>query len=350
MTGVETGPRAVVWRRRSLSLRVRLRTIVVCGVFCVVLLALALLALCLGDLPLSVDEVASAFLGGPSTLVQTVVLEWRLPRVLAALLFGGALGLSGAIFQSLTRNPLASPDIIGLTAGSYAGGLIVIIVIGAGAGSAAVAGGAIGGGLIATALVYLLGYRRGVQGFRLIVVGIGVSAMLEAFSSYLVLRAKLEVAMLATVWGAGSLNSVGWAQLVPAAVVIIAIAIALGPLGGSLRQLELGDDAAKALGSRVERSRLGLVACAVALTAVVTGAAGPIAFVALAAPQIAQRITRTAGIALVPSALLGALVLLASDIVAQHLLPTSLPVGVVTVIVGGGYLVWLLVHEIRRRS
>ncbi|MBD8515715.1 FecCD family ABC transporter permease [Plantibacter sp. CFBP 8804] len=350
MTGVETGPRTVVWRRRSLSVRVRLRTIVVCGVFCAVLFTLALLALCLGDLPLSVDEVASAFLGGPGGLVQTVVLEWRLPRVLAALLFGGALGLSGAIFQSLTRNPLASPDIIGLTAGSYAGGLIVIIVIGAGAGSAVVAGGAIGGGLIATALVYLLSYRRGVQGFRLIVVGIGISAMLEALSSYLVLRAKLEVAMLATVWGAGSLNSVGWAQLLPAAAVIMAVAIALGPLGGSLRQLELGDDAAKALGSRVERSRLGLVACAVALTAVVTGAAGPIAFVALAAPQIAQRITRTAGIALVPSALLGALMLLASDIVAQHLLPTSLPVGVVTVIVGGGYLVWLLVHEIRRRS
>ena len=350
MIGVETGPRAVVWRRRSLSLRVRLRTIIVCGVFCAFLLALALLALCLGDLPLSVDEVASAFVGGSGGLVRTVVLEWRLPRVLAALLFGGALGLSGAIFQSLTRNPLASPDIIGLTAGSYAGGLIVIIVIGVGAGSAAVAGGAIGGGLIATALVYLLSYRRGIQGFRLIVVGIGVSAMLEALSSYLVLRTKLEVAMLATVWGAGSLNAVGWAQLIPAAVVIIAIAIILGPLGGSLRQLELGDDAAKALGSRVERSRLALVACAVALTAVVTGAAGPIAFVALAAPQIAQRITRTAGIALVPSALLGALVLLASDIVAQHLLPTSLPVGVVTVIVGGGYLVWLLVHEVRRRS
>jgi iron complex transport system permease protein len=349
VNGVDAGPRTIAWRSRGLSLRFRLRTVVVCGVFGVVVLALALLALCLGDLPLSVGEVASAFLGGQSGLMQTVVLEWRLPRVIAAVCFGAALGLSGAIFQSLTRNPLASPDIIGLTAGSYAGGLVMIITVGAGAGSAVVAGGAIGGGLIAAALVYVLAYRRGMQGFRLIVVGIGVSAMLQALSSYLVLRAKLEVAMLASVWGAGSLNSVGWGQLLPAAAVIAVVVIALGTLGGSLRQLELGDDAAKALGSRVERSQLGLVACAVALTAVVTGAAGPIAFVALAAPQIAQRITCTAGIALVPSALLGAVVLLASDIVAQHVLPTSLPVGVVTVVVGGCYLIWLLIHEVRRK-
>ena len=349
MNGIDAGPRTIVWRGRAFSLRFRLRTVIVSVVFGVFVLALAVLALCLGDLPLSVGEVASTLLGGQSGIVQTVVMEWRLPRVLAAVLFGAALGLSGAIFQSLTRNPLASPDIIGLTAGSYAGGLVVIILVGAGAGSAAVAGGAIGGGLIATALVYLLAYRRGIQGFRLIVVGIGISAMLEALSSYLILRAKLEVAMLASVWGAGSLNVVGWAQLLPASVVIAVAVIALVPLGGSLRQLELGDDAATALGSRVERSRLGLVACAVALTAVVTGAAGPIAFVALAAPQIAQRITRTAGIALVPSALLGALVLLGSDIVAQHVLPTPLPVGVVTVVVGGGYLIWLLIHEVRRR-
>jgi iron complex transport system permease protein len=326
-----------------------MRTVIVCAAFGAVLIALALIALGLGDLPLSVGEVVSAFLGGESGIARTVVVEWRLPRVLAAVVFGAALGVSGAIFQSLTRNPLASPDIIGLTAGSYAGGLVVIIVIGAGAGSAAVAGGAIAGGLIATALVYLLAYRRGIQGFRLIVVGIGISAMLEALSSYLVLRAKLEVAMMASVWGAGSLNPVGWEQLLPAAAVIAVVFVALGFFAGSLRQFELGDDAAKALGSRVERSRLGLIVCAVALTAVVTGAAGPIAFVALAAPQIAQRITRTAGIALVPAALLGALVLLVSDMVAQHVLPTALPVGVVTVVVGGGYLIWLLIHELRRR-
>ena len=349
MSGVDAGPRTVVLRGRGLSFRFRIRTLVVGATFGAVVLTLALIALGLGDLPLSVGEVVSALVGGQDGIARTVVLGWRLPRVIAAVVFGAALGVSGAIFQSLTRNPLASPDIIGLTAGSYAGGLVVIVAIGAGAGSAAVAGGAIGGGLLATALVYLLAYRRGIQGFRLIVVGIGVSAMLQALSAYLVLRAKVEVAMSASVWGAGSLNPVGWPQLIPAALVIIVVFAVLTKTGGAIRQLQLGDDAAKALGSRVERSRLGLIVCAVALTAVVTGAAGPIAFVALAAPQLAQRITRTAGIALAPSALLGALVLLASDVVAQHALPISLPVGIVTVVLGGCYLIWLLIHERRRR-
>ncbi|MCS5733726.1 FecCD family ABC transporter permease [Herbiconiux daphne] len=346
---VDFGTRTVVLRRGPFSVRFRIRTLVMCAALAVVTLAVAVLALCLGDLPLTVPEVVSAFAGQQSGIVETVVLEWRLPRVLASVVFGAALGVSGAIFQSLTRNPLASPDIIGLSAGSYAGGLVVIILAGAAGGSLPVAGGAIVGGLVAAALVYLLAYRRGVQGFRLIVVGIGISAMLEALSIYLVLRAKLEVAMAAAIWGAGSLNSVGWSQFVPAFAVIAVTFVALGALSRPMRQLELGDDAARSLGSRVEPARLGLVVCAVALTALVTAAAGPIAFVALAAPQIAQRLTRTAGIALVPSAFLGALVLAVSDILAQHALPAPLPVGLVTVVIGGAYLTWLLIHEARRR-
>ncbi|KQQ01581.1 MULTISPECIES: FecCD family ABC transporter permease [unclassified Rathayibacter] len=344
MTGV------VVLRSGPLSLRFRRRTLLVGAALAGAVLALAVVALGLGELRLAAPDVVAALLGQRTGIARTVVLEWRLPRVLGAVLFGAALGVSGAVFQSLTRNPLASPDIIGLTSGSYAGGLVVIILIGAGAGSLPVAAGSVVGGLIAAALVYLLARRRGVQGFRLIVVGIGVSAMLEALSTYLVLRAKLEIAMTASVWGSGSLNPVGWGQLLPAAVVIAAALVGLGLLARSMRQLELGDDAARALGSPVERTRLLLVVGAVALTAAVTAASGPIAFVALAAPQIARRLTRTAGVALVPSALVGALVLLGADVVAQHVLPGSLPVGVVTVVVGGLYLVGLLLHEARRRS
>ena len=344
MTGV------VVVRRGALSLRFRRRTLLVGCALAATVLALAVLALGLGELPLAAPDVVAALLGQRTGITRTVVVDWRLPRVLGAVLFGAALGVSGAVFQSLTRNPLASPDIIGLTSGSYAGGLVVIILAGAGAGSPSVAAGSVVGGLLAAALVYLLAYRRGVQCFRLIVVGIGVSAVLEAVSTFLVLRAELEVAMAASIWGAGSLTPVGSGQLLPAIVVIAVASAGLGLLARSLRQLELGDDAARALGTRVARTRLLLVVAAVALTAVVTAAAGPIAFVALAAPQIARRLTRTAGIALVPSALVGALVLLAADTAAQHLLPGSLPVGVVTVVVGGLYLVGLLIHEARRRS
>ncbi|WP_336632219.1 MULTISPECIES: FecCD family ABC transporter permease [unclassified Microbacterium] len=340
---------ALVVRTRFVSARVHRRTLVLCVVAALLLAALALAALCLGDLPLAPGDVLAALTGNGNGIAATVVLEWRLPHVLAAVVFGAALGASGAIFQSLTRNPLASPDIIGLSAGSYAGGLIVIIVFGAAAGSLPVSAGAVVGGLATAAVVYALSYRRGIQGFRLIIIGIGVAAMLQATSTYLLLRAKLEVAMIASVWGAGSLSSVGWGQFTTGAITIAVVFAVLIGIGSSLRQLELGDDAAKALGSRVERARLALVVCGVALTAVVTACAGPIAFVALAAPQIARRITRSPGTALVPSALAGALVLLASDLVAQHALPARLPVGIVTVVVGGAYLIWLLVHENRRR-
>jgi len=346
---VDFGSRTAVLRQGPFSVRFRMRTALIGAALGLATIVVAILALCLGDLPLSPVDVVSALMGSQEGIAHLVVFEWRLPRVLSAVVFGAALGVSGAIFQSLTRNPLASPDVIGLSAGSYAGGLIMIIVFGVGAGSVPVAGGAILGGLLAAAAVYLLAYRDGMHGFRLIVVGIGVSAMLEALGVFLILRAKLEVAMVASVWGMGSLNPVGWAQFVPAVVVVAIVFLALGTLVRPMRQLELGDDAARSLGSRVEPARLWLVVCAVALTAVVTAAAGPIAFISLAAPQIAQRLTRTAGIALVPSALVGALVLTVSDMVAQYALPDNLPVGLVTVVVGGAYLVWLLIHEVRRR-
>jgi len=345
---VDFGTRTAVLRRGPFSLRLRLRSALVGLGLVLATVLVSIAALCLGDLPLSVPEVIAVFLGRQDGIVQTVVLDWRLPRVLGAAVFGAALGVSGAIFQSMTRNPLASPDIIGLSAGSYTGGMVVIILLGGGA--LPVAAGSLVGGLGAAALVYLLAYRKGLQGFRLIIVGIGISAMLSAVSTYLVLRAKLEIAMTAAIWGAGSLNPVGWTQFLPSLVVIGLAFGVLAFLATPMRQLELGDDAATALGSRIEPARLGLVLCAVALTAVVTAAAGPIAFVALAAPQVARRLTRSPGVALMPSALFGALMLAASDIVAQHALPIPLPVGLVTVVIGGGYLVWLLIHETRRRT
>ncbi|MDO9398151.1 MAG: iron chelate uptake ABC transporter family permease subunit [Herbiconiux sp.] len=344
---LDFGRRVGVLRRGRYSGRFAWRPVLVGTAIWAVVVLVAVIALGLGDLPLSPGEVLSALLGQQSGLVQTVVFEWRLPRVLGAVLFGAALGVSGGIFQSLTRNPLASPDIIGFSAGSYAGGVLVIIAFGG--GFLAIAGGALIGGLVSAAAVYLLAYRRGMQGFRLILVGIGVSAMLTSFSSFLVLRAKLDVAITAATWGAGSLSPVGWPQVVTAAVVILLVLVLVGALAPALHQLELGDDAALALGTRVEPVRLALVFAGVALTAVVTAAAGPIAFVALAAPQIARRLTRTAGVGMAASAGLGALLLAVSDIVAQHLLPQDIPVGLVTVVIGGGYLVWLLIHEARRR-
>lgn len=344
---VDFGRRMLVVRRRRLAVRIELRSIVVCGALAVAVLVLALVALVTGSYELSIGQVASALTGRETGLVHDVVVEWRLPRVVAAVVFGAALGVSGALFQSLTRNPLASPDVVGFSSGSYTGALIVIILIN---GSyLQVAGGALLGGIATALLVYVLAWRGGVQGFRLIIVGIAVSAMLSSLNTWMILRAELEVAMSAAAWGAGSLNGVSWDQVGIGGALIAALLLLAGMLSRPMRQMELGDDAASAQGVRIGVVRLGLITVGVALTATVTAASGPIAFIALAAPQIARRLARTAGITLMPAAFVGALLLLAADFVAQHVAPTPLPVGVITVMIGGSYLGWLLFTEARRR-
>ncbi|WP_119698768.1 FecCD family ABC transporter permease [Microbacterium halotolerans] len=345
---VDFGHAVVRVRAGRLRGRFAVRSAVTAAVLAGISVVLALVALTLGDYPVPLTDVVLALTGQEAGTANLIVVEWRAPRALAALVFGAALGVSGAIFQSLTRNPLASPDIIGFSTGSFTGALVVIIVIG---GSyLQVAAGALVGGILTAALVYMLAYRRGVQGFRFIIVGIGISAMLASLNTWMMLRADLEVAMSAAVWNAGSLNGITWAQAGAGSVAIAALMLVAAAQSSGLRQIELGDDAAKALGVRIEPLRLGLIVTGVALTAAVTAAAGPISFIALAAPQIARRLARTPGVTLIPAATMGALLLLVADILAQHALPASLPVGVVTVVIGGSYLVWLLIHEARRRT
>lgn len=343
---VDFGRRTVRWHARGVWLRLDRRAIIVCCGIAVLAVLIALLALATGDFALSIPQVVAAIFDG-DTFAHTVVVDWRMPRVLASIAFGAALGVSGAIFQSLTRNPLASPDIIGFSTGSYTGALLVILVIG---GSfEGVAAGALLGGTATAAVVYLLAYRRGLQGFRLIVVGIAVSAMLTSVNTYLMVTSDHDTAVTAAVWGAGTLNTITWGQSGPGTLVIVVLLVAVAALSRPMKQIELGDDAAKALGVPTESSRMALIVLGVALVATVTAAAGPIVFVALAAPQIGLRLSRTPGVALIPAAVTGALMLAAADFVAQHLLPTEMPVGVVTVVVGGGYLIWLLIAEARRR-
>ncbi|NQX26295.1 iron-enterobactin ABC transporter permease [Microbacteriaceae bacterium VKM Ac-2854] len=329
------------------SARVSRRTLVIGGVLLAASVALAVWSMTMGDFELGIDEVVGALLGTGSAKAHLVVVEWRLPRVLLALAVGAALGLSGAIFQSLTRNPLGSPDIIGFNTGAYTGAILVLVLIPHNGWM--VAGGAMIGGILTAALVYALAWRRGVHGFRLIIVGIAVSAVLASLNTWLLLVVDLQQAMGAAIWGAGTLNGVGWDQFFTVLLVAAVLLPAMIALAPRMRLLEMGDDAASSLGVDAEKSRLQLVLVGVALTAVCTAVAGPISFVALAAPQLARRLTRSPGIALVPSAMLGALLLLASDVIAQRAFaPTQLPVGIITVALGGGYLIWLLIREARR--
>ncbi|GGU90200.1 FecCD family ABC transporter permease [Streptomyces bacillaris] len=337
-----------VLRAGTLSLKVTRRAVAVCGVLALALVALALWAFTLGSYPLTLTDLAAVASGTADTGVRTVVLEWRAPRIVAAVLFGAALAVGGAVFQALTRNPLGSPDVIGFTTGSYTG---VVLTLLAGASSyAALAAGALAGGLFTALTVYLLAFRRGVRGFRLIIVGIAVGALLSSVNTWFSVKADVDTALRAAVWGAGSLSAIGWPAVLMASALLAAVALAAPVAQHRLRRLELGDETATTMGVPVERTKLLLVVLGVAATAAVTAAAGPIAFVALAAPQIARRLTgRGTSVDLAGSALVGALLLLGADIAAQHAVPgVVLPTGAVTVCVGGAYLLVLLVRESRR--
>ncbi|WP_336214966.1 FecCD family ABC transporter permease [Nonomuraea sp. LPB2021202275-12-8] len=334
-------------RAGAYSVRAARRTLAVSLALLLAALGLAVLGLCVGGSWTPPQEVLAALAGHGDEVVA--VREWRLPRVAAALVFGTALGLAGAVFQNLTRNALGSPDIVGLDAGSYTGALFAITVLGG--TSAQLAASSVAGGLVAAGAVYVLSLRSGLSGLRLVVIGIAVNAMLTALNSWIVLRAELEVGMAATGWSAGSLNGVDWGELVLPFAVIAALAVALAVLAPGMHQAALGDELAVASGVRLNRLRLLLVLAGVGCTATVTAVAGPIVFIALAAPQIGRLLTGAAGLALAPAALSGAVLLLAADLVAQLLLaPVALPVGVVTTVIGGCYLIGLLVRRTRRNA
>ena len=335
-------------RLAGASFRVSPRAVTVGAVLLLVAAATAVVSLTLGDYPLSIAEVVRTLAGSGTRAGEFAVYTLRLPRVLTALLVGAAFGVAGAVFQNLSRNPLGSPDIIGFTTGSATGALLGVLLLGG--GTLVVGGGAVAGGLAAAALVYLLAAHRGVvRPHQLILVGIGVSAALAAVNGYLLTRANLGDAMQAAVWLTGSLNGRGWEHAVPVGVAVLVLVPLLAALSRPLSTMALGDDTAAALGVPVERSRRALLLTAVALTAVATASAGPVPFVALAAPQVARRLTGAPPAGIGTSALAGAVLLALADIGAQRLLaPAQLPVGVLTGALGGVYLVWLL--STRRRT
>ncbi|MEV7232365.1 iron chelate uptake ABC transporter family permease subunit [Polymorphospora sp. NPDC051019] len=337
----------LVLRLAGMSLRIAPRPVVVGLALVAVILAAAVASLTIGDYPLSAVDVVRTLLGAGTPASEFAVTTLRLPRVLTALAVGAAFGIAGSVFQSLSRNPLGSPDIIGFTTGSATGALVGVILLGG--GTAVVAGGAVAGGLVVAVLVYLLAFQRGsARPHQLVLVGIGMSAVLAAANGYLLTRARLGDAMTAAVWLTGSLNGRGWEHAVPVGSALAALLPLTVLLARSLDALALGDDIAGGLGVRVERARLALLFVAVALTAVGTASAGPVPFVALAAPQIARRLTRSPGTNLLPAALTGAALLALADLGAQRLLaPLQLPVGVLTGALGGVYLVWLLAGRTR---
>ncbi len=328
----------------GLSVRLDVRALTVVVLLLLAALAATVVLIGTGDFPISAGDVLRTLVGDGNAGQEFIVNELRLPRVLVGLLVGAALGLGGALFQALSRNPLGSPDILGLGQGATAGALVMIVLFSGDAGQVTI--GALVGGLATGLAIYLLAWKRGVHGYRLVLVGIGMSAIMTAVNGYLLTKADLVDAARALVWMTGSLSGRDWAQVWP----LLALCAVLVPLvlanARGLRMMEMGDDVSYALGVRVERVRLLMMLSAVLLTAAATAAAGPVSFVALTAPQLARRLTRSPGPNLLPSLCMGAALLVTADWISQRVFGADqLPVGVVTGVLGGVYLLWLLVTE-----
>jgi len=328
----------------GLSIRLDVRAVAVVVPLVLAALTASVVLIGTGDFPIPPADVLRSLVGDGNAGQEFIINELRLPRVLVGLLVGASLGVGGALFQAISRNPLGSPDVLGLSQGAAAGALIVIVLMSGNATQVTV--GALLGGLVTGLGIYLLAWKRGVHGYRLVLVGIGVSAILTALNSYLLTMSDLTEATRAVVWMTGSLDGRDWDQVWPLlALCAVFVPLVLANARG-LRMMEMGDDVSYALGVRVERLRMMLLVVAVLLTATATAAAGPISFVALTAPQLARRLTRSPGPNLLPSLCMGATLLVTADWLSQRAFGADqLPVGVVTGVLGGVYLLWLLVIE-----
>lgn len=337
--GVRLGHVSFVWRPRMVLVTLLLAAVTFL-VFC--------LSIGIGDFPIGLPQVVATIFGRGEQVDEFVIMDLRMPRAMAGLVVGIALGVSGAITQSIARNPLASPDVLGVTGGASA--VAVFLVTVSGGASAAIAGtvglsaAALAGGLGAGLLVYVLSWRRGIDGLRLILIGISVSAVTQAVTTWLLVSADIRDVARAQAWLVGSLEDRSWDEVRIALWCTLVLMIVVAVVAFQFKPLHFGDDVAAGLGVRYAAVRAVLLLCAVLLAGVAVSAAGPVPFVALVAPQVAMRLARCPTPPMVASALVGALLLIGSDLVARTALPITLPVGVVTAAIGGPFLVYLLVR------
>lgn len=339
-----TGPPVlrIVTRARVHGARRRRMTISALALLVLVSVTVTLMA---GNTFYPARDVLRVIMGEQVPGASFTVGTLRLPRAVLALTAGLSFGIAGVTFQTMLRNPLASPDVIGISSGASAAAAIAIVSFSL--SEIAVSALAIAAALAVALLVYTLAFRDGVAGTRLILIGIGISALLDSGTSYALSQAggwDLQEAMR---WLTGSLNGTTWQETVPSALALLVLAPVLFSQARNLSALSLGDDTASALGVRVERTRIIVIVAAVGLIAFATAAAGPIAFVAFLSGPIAARLVGASGSLLMPAALVGALLVLVADFTGQYAFDNRYPVGVVTGVLGAPYLVYLIVRTHR---
>jgi ABC-type enterobactin transport system permease subunit len=313
-----------------------------------VLVLLSAVSLGRGDFPIGVPDVLRTLVGLGEGTNDFIVLQLRAPRVAVGLLVGLSLGVAGALFQTFARNPLASPDTLGITMGASVGAVGAIVLSGGALGGLGIPLAALLGALLTGVLLFLLAWRAGIDGYRLVLVGIALWSFGSALVDWLLTNAEVYDAASAYVWITGSLNARTWDHALPLAValaVLLPLALAASRVLGVL---QFGDDTARGLGVRLQGAQAAVVLIAVGCVAFAVSAAGPITFVALVVPQIAVRLVGGARPPLLASGLLGGVLVVGADLVTRTVLPEALPVGILTAVLGAPYLLWLLVRGRRQ--
>lgn len=329
------------------SLRYRRRTAWISAAIATALFITLVAALLLGDYIVTPAALLDTLRGNaPDAQTEFFVLGRRLPRALIAMTVGASLAVAGAVFQGLTRNPLASPDVIGISSGASVGAVTVMLVFGGSVGQASI--GAAAGALGMAAVIVVLTARTGIHGVQLVLTGVALSAIALAVVDYVLSQVFVANATTAQTWLVGSLQGRSWSDLVPALIALVLTVPLLVWKSADTRIMMLGDGLAEGLGVRTAATRRLLLLGATLLVAVAVATAGPISFVALVAPHIARSLSGTASFTV--SALVGALLLTSSDLVALYAFPAPIPVGAVTITLGGAFFLWLLWRESRTRG
>ncbi|WP_024804715.1 iron chelate uptake ABC transporter family permease subunit [Nocardia sp. BMG51109] len=319
------------------------------------------LDIAIGEYRIPLGRVLDVLTGGGTRAQRFIVLESRLPRAVTAVIAGAALGLAGAVTQSILHNPLASPDLLGITSGASFAAVATVTSTGAATGAGAALGlgvplAALCGGLLTAVAIYLLAWKRtrdgasGPTGMRLVLIGIGVNGLLLSGVSWLLTRATLTDATRSQLWLTGSLDGADGTRAVTAGIgLVLVLAVTVGSTR-TLAALRFGSDTSRALGVRLQAQQALLLGAAVVAAALATAAVGPVAFVGLLAPQIARRLLRAPGEPVFGSALVGALIVVGADVIARTVVPVDLPVGIVTAALGGPFLLLLLVRTNRKAT
>lgn len=311
-----------------------------------IVLCICIMMLLYGNTNYSLDVVIRVLRGENIQGATFAIATLRLPRMLSGLLVGIAFGIAGNTFQTMLRNPLASPDIIGVTSGSSVAAVFCILVLGLSGPAVSII--SVISGLLVSMLIYLLSKDISFSGSRLILIGIGIQAMLQAAISFLLLKASQYDVPGAMRWLSGSLNGMTMKGIPTLFIVVMVFGIISLLFTKYLQVLELGDEFATTLGIRLNLVRIILILSAVFLIAFATSTTGPIAFVAFLAGPIASKIVGRGSSNVLASGLVGALLVLSSDMIGQYVFSTRFPVGVITGILGAPYMLFLLICINRR--